>query len=104
MNKLKVLFFAADPHSAPPTGTSRRLLLDEDVRQIRRRVRAAAHRDDVEFDVHWAVRTKDLMQALNETHPRVVHFSGHGGSGGLVLVGPDGREPHSVDAAALKQL
>lgn len=103
MSKVKVLFFAADPASALPGGESSRLLLDEDVRRIRQKVRAAAFRDHLEFDVHWAARAEDLLQALNENPPQVVHFSGHGGSEGLVLVGADG-EPHPVDAAALSQL
>jgi len=104
MSNVKVLFFAADPLSAPPDGHVSRLLLDEDVRQIREKVRAAEHRDALEFDVRWAARTDDLLQALNETRPRVVHFSGHGGSEGLVLVGADGHGAHHVDAAALEQL
>ena len=104
MSKVKVLFFAADPLSAPPDGRARRLLLDEDVRQIRSKVRAAEHRDALEFDVRWAARTDDLLQALNEAPPQVVHFSGHGGNEGLVLVGADGRGAHYVDAAALAQL
>jgi TPR repeat protein len=104
MIKVRILFFAADPQSAPPDGRAARLRLDEDVRQIRHKVRGAEHRDALEFDVHWAARTDDLLQALNETRPQVVHFSGHGGSDGLVLVSADGRRPHLVDAPVLKQL
>ena len=104
MSKVKVLFFAADPLSAPPDGRIPRLLLDEDVRQIREKVRAAEHRDALEFDVRWAARPDDLLQALNETRPQVVHFSGHGGGDGLVLVGSDECDPQYVDAAALPQL
>ncbi|HEX2078477.1 MAG TPA: CHAT domain-containing protein [Longimicrobium sp.] len=104
MSKAKVLFFAADPLSAPPDGHTARLLLDEDVRQIREKVRAAEHRDALEFDLRLAARPDDLLQALNETRPQVVHFSGHGESEGLVLAGANGRGPHVVDAAALGQL
>lgn len=104
MRKAKVLFFAADPLSAQPDGRAARLLLDEDVRQIREKVRAAEHRDALEFDLRLAARPDDLLQALNETRPQVVHFSGHGESEGLVLAGANGRGPHVVDAAALGQL
>ncbi|HEU4885043.1 MAG TPA: NB-ARC domain-containing protein [Longimicrobium sp.] len=103
MRKVKVLFFAADPLSIPRDGASR-LLLDEDVRQIRQKVRTAEHRDVLEFDLRLATRTDDLLQALNETHPQVVHFSGHGRTDGLMLVSADGRRPHVVSAAALEQL
>jgi len=96
MSKVKILFFAADPHST--------LQLDEDVREIRVKVRAAEYRDALEFDYRLAARPDDLLQALNETHPRMVHFSGHGGSRGLMLVDPQEPSPHYVDAAALAQL
>lgn len=104
MSKIKVLFFAADPLSVSPDGRTPRLLLDEDVRQIRKAVRAAEHRDALDFDLRLAARPDDLMQALNETHPQVVHFSGHGNSDGLVLASADGRRAHHVDAALLAQL
>ncbi len=103
MSTVEVLFFAADPLSAPPNGSAPRLQLDEEVRQIRMKLRGAEHRDRVSFDSRWAVRTDDLLQALNEKPPHVVHFSGHGGSDGLILVGKDGRG-HAVDAAVLKRL
>jgi hypothetical protein len=104
MRKVKVLFFAADPLSAPPHGGVPRLWLDEDVRQMREKVRGAKYRDALELDFRWAARTDDLLQALNETRPQVVHFSGHGGNDGLVLVSSDGQRPHPVGAAALAQL
>jgi hypothetical protein len=103
MSTATVLFFSADPLSAPPNGHAARLLLDEEVRSIREKVRGAEHRDRLLFDVRWAVRPDDLLQALNETPPQVVHFSGHGGSNGLILVGKDGKG-HTVDAAVLKRL
>lgn len=104
MKKAKVLFFAADPNSAPPHGHGSRLLLDEEVREIHHKVRTARYRDGLDFDTRWAARTDDLLLALNETDPQVVHFSGHGGSGGLVVVGSDVSRPHSVDAGALTRL
>jgi hypothetical protein len=104
MSKVKVLFFAADPLSLPPDGGEPRLRLDEDVREIRQKVRAAEHRDALDFDYRLAARPEDLLQGLNEAHPHVVHFSGHAGSPGLMLMDPEGLLPHFVDAAALSQL
>jgi hypothetical protein len=104
MSKVKILFFSADPLSRPPHGREPRLLLDEDVREIRAKVRAAEHRDALEFDYRLAARPDDLLQGLDETRPQVVHFSGHGGSEGLVLMDPREPLPHPVDAAALAQL
>ncbi|HEX2208776.1 MAG TPA: CHAT domain-containing protein [Longimicrobium sp.] len=104
MEKVKVLFFSADPNSAPPHGRASRLLLDVEVREIRHKVRTARYRDDLDLDMHWATRTDDLLLALNDADPQVVHFSGHGGSGGLVLVGADASHAHSVDAEQLARL
>jgi TPR repeat protein len=102
MRKAKVLFFTADPHSAH--GGSQRLLLDNEVREIRGAVDAATHRDRLSFDTRWATRTRDLLHALNSTHPQVVHFSGHGESAGLMVVSSDGQRPHLVTRDALAGL
>lgn len=104
MSKVRILFFAADPLSAPPDGRAGRLLLDEDIRQIREKVRASEYRDSLEFDYRLAARPDDLLQALNEVQPDVVHFSGHGWSEGLILMDPEGRRPHGVDVALLTKL
>lgn len=101
MNKLKILFFAADPLSAE--GRERRLLLDEEARKIKEEVLAAIHRDRVEVETCWATRIKDMRRALNRFQPDIVHFSGHGGANGLVLVSSTGRGPQHADAAALKE-
>ncbi|MFL5386140.1 MAG: CHAT domain-containing protein [Longimicrobiaceae bacterium] len=103
MSKARLLFFAADPISVLQDDSQSPLQLDEDMREIQRRVRAATHRDALEFDWRFAARPEDLVQALRETSPQVVHFSGHGGKEGLVLVGHGG-DPQPVSAAALKQL
>jgi len=103
MSKVKVLFAAADPSSAAPGSRTSRLLLDEDVRSIREKVRAAEHRDALVFDFRMAARPDDLLQGLNEVRPQVVHFSGHGGRDGVDVVGADG-QPHPVGTEALVRL
>jgi hypothetical protein len=72
MDKVKVLFVAANPTGSQP------LQLDEEIRQITTKVRAAEFRDSLELVSRWAVRPDDLLQALLELKPHVVHFSGHG--------------------------
>jgi hypothetical protein len=101
-DRVKVLFLAADPLSAATSGPAR-LLLDEEVRQIRQKVRAAP-RDTLDFDLRLAVRADDLIEALAETHPQVVHFSGHGTNDGLMLASADGTDAQRVDATALRRL
>jgi hypothetical protein len=103
MPEIQVLFFAADPFPGP-AGRPLRLRLDEELRHIVSRVRASEYRDIIRFDVRWAIRADDLLQALNETNPQVVHFSGHGESKGLALVEPAGGKALILEAAALDQL
>jgi TPR repeat protein len=102
MSKVKVLFFAADPLSTLADATPR-LLLDLEVSEIRKRVDAAVFGNMLDFDWQPAATVRDLQQRLEETRPQVVHFSGHGGSRGLVLPGNDGK-PRYVDAPVLREL
>lgn len=101
MSKIEVLFISADPLSG--SGDHPRLLIDREVREIRQKVRAALHRDRLYLNTQWATRIDDLRQALSETQPQIVHFSGHGGSEGLVLETAEGGLPQHVDAAALRR-
>lgn len=83
--KITVLFLAANP-----TGTLQ-LLLDEEARAIHEKIRMSEYRDSIEFSTRWATRASDVLQAINETNPTIIHFSGHGDEdGNLVLLNPDG--------------
>ena len=80
MNGIKVLFLAANPLD------THRLRLDVEIREITEKIRASDGRDFVELISRWAVRPDDLLQALNEHRPHIVHFSGHGSQyDGIVL-------------------
>lgn len=70
--RITVLFMAANPLD------QLELRLDEEVRAIEEMIRKSAHRESVELKSCWAVRPLDVLQALNEHSPRIVHFSGHG--------------------------
>ncbi len=102
MRKVKVLFFTADPSLGRPGGIP--LELAGDLREIKLQVKQARYGYRLVFDPHGAARADDLIDLLENTNARVVHFSGHGGSYGLVFVGPDGYSRHPIDAAALKRL
>ncbi len=83
--KIRVLFFAANPRD------QEQLRLDEEVRDITQQIRLSEYRDSVELHSRWAVRTSDLLQALNEHKPRIVHFSGHGSNENeIVFLDADG--------------
>jgi hypothetical protein len=70
--RISVLFFAANPLN------QQQLRLDEEVRVIGEMIRKSEHRDAVQLESRWAVRPLDVLQAINECQPRIIHFSGHG--------------------------
>lgn len=93
--KIKVLFLAASPEDQEP------LRIDHEVREIQEKIRASEHRDSLEL--HWrpATRTSDLLQALNEVQPHIVHFSGHGSQDFLVFEDQEGNsKPLTNDVLA----
>jgi hypothetical protein len=76
----KILVLAANP-----IGTAH-LRLDQEVREISIGLQRAKKRELFDLVQRWAVRSRDLRQALLEVEPQIVHFSGHGSStGGLFL-------------------
>lgn len=96
--KVRILFLAANPKD------STKLRVDEEIREIHARIRAADFRDSFDLVSRWAVRPLDLLQAFNEVRPHVVHFSGHGTKHAeLVLEDSDG-SPKPVSEAALAAL
>lgn len=83
--RITVLFMAANPIDTD------RLRLDEEARSIEQKIRLSEYRDSLNFVSRWATRSSDILQAINETNPTIVHFSGHGGeTGELALLNPDG--------------
>ena len=68
---VKVLFLAANPAS------TERLRIDREARQIREKLLSTKHASRVEIIARWAVSIDDLLQALMEVQPEIVHFSGH---------------------------
>ena len=79
-----ILFLAANPTETSP------LSLGEEIRDIRRKIRAAAFRE-IRIEQEWAVSPTDLITYLQEHQPTIVHFSGHGTAAGeIVLQNSDG--------------
>ncbi|MBD2207811.1 CHAT domain-containing protein [Calothrix sp. FACHB-1219] len=75
-----ILILAANPKSTPA------LRLDEEVREIDAGLRRANQRDRFHLEQRWAVRSRDVQNALLDLKPQVVHFSGHGENEmGLIL-------------------
>ena len=81
---IKVLFLASLPSSVV------RLDLGVEIRKIQERIQSAKHRDLIQMQSQWAVRPQDIRRALMEYSPHIVHFSGHGETGELILEDDNG--------------
>lgn len=96
MNKIKVLFLAANPFKD--------LNLDVEVRSIAEKIRASEYRDCLQLIPALAVRPDDLLQLLNEHKPHIVHFSGHGSVSGEIILADNNGLPKVVSIKAIKAL
>jgi hypothetical protein len=96
--KITILFLAANPK-----GTDR-LRLDEEVRTIDERLRLAQYRDKFNLEQQWAVRTRDILDAMLRYKPDIVHFSGHGSPDGALIFEDASGAATPVSAAALGAL
>lgn len=94
----KVLVLAANPRSQQP------LRLEEELREIEAGLRRSKYRDKFSLEQRWAVRTRDLQQALLDVEPNIVHFSGHGAKTGELYLEDEQGQPHPVSATALANL
>lgn len=95
MDKLKILFLAADPIDQP------RLRLWEELRKIHEELDRAKHRDNFSLEPCGAVRTDDMVRAVYAHKPQIVHFSGHGINTGELCFENDFGEVQPVEPDAL---
>ena len=70
---IKILFFGANPRGTRP------LRVDEEIREIQQTIKLSRQRDNIWVETEWAVRPRDITQALIDFRPHFVHFAGHGG-------------------------
>lgn len=98
-NMVSILFLAADPTDAS------RLRLGEEFREIQEKLKLSKFRNRFKLELpQLSVRPSDISQALLDTQPQIVHFSGHGTPTGALcfenLVGKN----HPVEPNALAAL
>jgi hypothetical protein len=91
-----ILFLAADP-------TRSGLDLEREIARIETNLRLAKHRDRLHLKPVLAGSFDRLSQAMLDDAPTIVHFSGHGRPGGIIL-SDDAGEPHVVPIEALAEL
>ncbi|MBD2209821.1 caspase family protein [Nostoc linckia FACHB-104] len=94
---IRLLILAANPKDTSP------LRLDEEVRDITEILRYSQEGIDFHVQDRWAVRFRDLRQALLDIKPHIIHFSGHGTEEGIVLEDDQGNA-HLVSQEALAGL
>jgi hypothetical protein len=98
MNKVKILFLAAN------SADTARLRLDEEHRQITAKIRASEHRDALELISRWAVQPTDVIQAILEHKPHIVHFSGHGSEAEELILLDQAGHQNPVSKGALSEV
>jgi hypothetical protein len=77
--------------SANPRGTES-LRLDEEAREIKAGIQRSRHRDRFVIEYQLAARPRDVLRAMLDYKPQIVHFCGHGaGNNGLVLEDDQGK-------------
>jgi len=86
----KILFLSASPES------STRLRVDIEYREVKEELLKGDHRDRFNLKTETAVQLRTLTSALMKEKPQIVHFSGHGHSGGLELEGETAGQSYIV--------
>lgn len=96
--KITVLFIASNPTDQT------QLRLDEEIRSIQQKIRESKFRDSVELKSVWAARPTDLLQALNEHKPSIVHFSGHGSNNDELVLQDDFGNAQTVSIETIVEM
>jgi hypothetical protein len=95
----KVLILSSDPWQQG------KLRLGEEVRELDAGLRAAKHHEHFQLEPRWAVRPRDLRQAMLDVRPNIIHFCGTTGGATSRLsqaLGPD-RELDSPTKSAAQE-
>ena len=94
-----ILFLAADP------ADTSRLRLGEEFREIHEKLKLARLSDRFKLELpQLSIRPADISQALLDTEPQIVHFSGHGESTGALCFENELGQTHLVPPDALAAL
>lgn len=96
---IRILFLAADPTDAS------RLRLGTEFRELQEKLKLAKLRDDFKLELpQLSVRPADISQALLDTQPQIVHFSGHGTATGALCFESQTGQTQLVQPDALAAL
>lgn len=93
-----ILFLSSDPMDLP------HIRLGHELRTIKERLQLALMRNDVVLHQRECVRSTDLIQAMLEVRPSIVHFAGHGNRVGALYLEDEAGKAHAVTAEAFAAL
>lgn len=98
-NVISILFLAADPTDAA------RLQLGKEFREIQEKLKLAKLWDRFKLEIpQFSVRSLDITQALFDTKPQIVHFSGHGTPTGELYFEDQEGKSNPVEPDSLAEL
>ncbi|MEN8906137.1 MAG: SUMF1/EgtB/PvdO family nonheme iron enzyme [Clostridiales bacterium] len=84
-DKITILFLPSNP-SEESKGR-----FEKEYREIEENINKSTNRDRLKLISKWAVRKKDLIQAINEHKPNIIHISGFGDSEEIVFEDETGK-------------
>lgn len=93
-----VLFISADPIDAA------RLRLGKEVREIQEKLKLSQLRDQFKLEQRFSSRPEDITQAVLDTQPQIIHFSGHGTPSGELCTENQLGRVHPIEPSALELL
>ncbi len=79
-----ILLLQADVEQQP------QLRLGEEARKIRDAIEGSKHRSRFRLETRIAVRRRDILNAVLDLQPAMVHFCGHASPSGLIIEGESG--------------
>lgn len=108
-SKIVILFIASNPKCTyiDKNGLEtelQKLDLDKEAREIKEAITKSLNRDSIDFQTRWATRISDLLQAINETNPTIIHFSGHGSTNGELVFQDNYDKPKTVSNEAIAEM
>ncbi|WP_298280539.1 CHAT domain-containing protein [uncultured Bradyrhizobium sp.] len=84
-NTLGVLYLMSNPIK------KHALRVDLEVSRVAEEIRGSKYRDNIELHQSPAANLQAILRGLNDHRPRIVHFSGHGNTGGIAMDARDGK-------------
>jgi hypothetical protein len=97
-DQIRILFLTAEP-----TDTTR-LRLAQELRDIGERLQLSKERERFRLEYRPSARPGDIIQAIVDVEPHIVHFSGHGTSTGELCFENESGETQPVKPEALAAL